>query len=582
MKAAMHIPRGIQEIRETLLSQIKEIDTNTLDFLFSPHRRPYLDLDTITATFEEEWASFRPTLEQKGRYETVASLLHPEEPHDLKVVRRLQDAFFGSSPCHPFLMLDLSIGKILTESLGKYREKVSPQLFLELLNLYKLRSPEFLIAIKPLIRIILDKGMPSNHIIRSHACEVLVNNYEIETILIFISYMPDLGEEAKQVLFQSVTAFQKIYRKLLELYVGVREKDLISQGWFGVSFTRLKQKGEWRDSFSNLVRRYVAFLADGNKADALDVGRFLVLRFNNEDILRVIHHEIGRNPDISSSNPLIRFIYRQTFQVMQEFRKQYISKTVDAEVTQTLSHTEAQAMDAMRLVTVGRVPASLVLERFWTSTPSPQDYPIRPEFMENLDKFNLKALFELRSIPPVSQEVFNLIAEIADSANLGRDELFHFITYLENLLTLLQDLEAVNITIEKTPAFGPIKNPYQLKLLGLITEGAYFASTGLWYQNTIPPSVIRCINPDAIPNCLGIKDRHIFSRVSLLTGGFRGNPFDLDSTNRYDWDAEPETCLFRAGYFQVAIPQRIRDRWEKTQEIQKNMLEELIQKKQWS
>jgi len=40
--------------------------------------------------------------------------------------------------------------------------------------------------------------------------------------------------------------------------------------------------------------------------------------------------------------------------------------------------------------------------------------------------------------------------------------------------------------------------------------------------------------------------------------------------------------LFRPGYFQIAIPQPIRDRWEKTQEIQKNMLEELIQKKQWN
>jgi len=67
-----------------------------------------------------------------------------------------------------------------------------------------------------------------------------------------------------------------------------------------------------------------------------------------------------------------------------------------------------------------------------------------------------------------------------------------------------------------------------------------------------------------------------------LTGGFRGNPFDLDSTNRYDWDEEPETCLFRPGYFQITIPQHIRDRWGKTQNIQRAMLEELIQQKQWN
>jgi hypothetical protein len=578
----MGIPAGIEEIRQTFLSQLEEIDTYSLSFLFSPQGRPYLDLDTITANFEEEWASFRPALEKKSQHEAVSSFLHPAEPYDLKIVQRLQEAFPGSTPHTPLILLDLCIGKILTLSLERYRQEVSPQLFLELLNRYKLRSPEFLIAIKPLIRIILGKGMPSNHIIRSHACEVLVNNYEIETILIFISCMSDLGEEAKHVLFQSVTAFQKIYRKLLELYVGVREKDLISRSWFGISFSQLKQQREWRDSFSNLVRRYVEYITDRNKADALDIGRFLVLRFNNEDILRVIHHEIGRNPEISSSNSLIRFVYRQAFQVMQEFRKQYISQKVDAEVTQTLSRAEAQAMDAMRLVTVGRVPASVVIERFWPSTPATQDYPIITEFMENLDKFNLKALFELHSIPPISQEAFNLIAEIANSANLGRDELFHFITYLENLLTFLQDLEALNIKIEKISTYGLTKNPYQLKLLGLINEGAYFASTGLWYQNTIPPSVIRCVGPNAIPNCLGIKDRHIFSRISLLSGGFRGNPFDLDSTNRYDWDEEPETCLFRPGYFQIAIPQPILYRWDETQKIQKAMLEGLIQEKQWN
>jgi hypothetical protein len=578
----MGMPFGIEEIRQTLLSQIEEIDTNSLGFLFSPQRRPYLDLDTITASFEEEWASFRPALAQKNRHKAAASLLHPTEPYGLKVLQSLQEAFPESTSHRPLILMDLCIGKILTLCLGRYREKVSPQLFLELLNRYKLRSPEFLIAIRPLTQIILEEGMPSNHIIRSHACEVLVNNYEVESILIYMSCMSDLGEGEKQILFQSITAFQKIYRRLLELYVGVREKDLISRRWFGISFSQLKQQREWRDSFSNLVRRYVEHLTKRNKADALDVGRFLVLRFNNEDILRVIHYEIGRNPDISSSHSLIRFVYRQVFQVMQDFRKQYISQKVDTQVTQTLSRTEAEAIDAMRLVTVGKVPASVVIERFWPSTPSAQDYPIITEFMETLDKFNLKALFELHSIPPISQEAFNLVAEIADSANLGRDELFHFITYLENLLTFLQDLDALTIKIEKTPAYGLSKNPYQLKLLGLINEGTYFASTGLWYQNTIPPSVIRCVDPNAIPNCLGIKDRHIFSRISLLTGGFRGNPFDLDSTNRYDWDEEPETCLFRPGYFQIAIPQPIRYRWDETQNIQKAMLKELIREKQWS
>ena len=77
----MGIPFGIEEIRQTLLSQIEEIDTHTLSFLFSLQRHPYLDLDTITANFEEEWASFRPALRQKNRYKTCLLYTSPS-PRD--------------------------------------------------------------------------------------------------------------------------------------------------------------------------------------------------------------------------------------------------------------------------------------------------------------------------------------------------------------------------------------------------------------------------------------------------------------------------------------------------------------------
>jgi hypothetical protein len=305
------------------------------------------------------------------------------------------------------------------------------------------------------------------------------------------------------------------------------------------------------------------------------------LRFNNEDILRIIRYEISKDPDLFSETPITRFIYRQIYRIMQEFRQYYISQRVDKEVTQALSETEAHAINTMRLVTVGKVPASVMLKGLPRGSPPLKTYTILPEFMENLHRFSLKALFELRSIPPVSQQVFNLLTNIADSMELGRDELFHFIFYLENLLFFLQELEELGILVREGSTYGLIKNPYQLHSLNMIREGTYFASTGLWYQNTIPPSIIRCISPNALPNCVGVRDRHIFSQISLVTGGFRGTPFDLDSTNRYDWDEEPENCLFRPGYFQVTIPQAIQERWETTQAIQKAALEGLIQKKQW-
>ncbi|NVL91890.1 MAG: hypothetical protein HWN71_02505 [Desulfobacterales bacterium] len=571
---------GIENIYHSLSCQIKGVETHSLDFLFSSARSPYLDTAAIHLGLEREWETVRPLLKDKER--ELIDIIFPKRPYGLRVIQGLQDIFLSSSLTHPSLLLDLCIARILREILERYSKRVSPQLLLELLNLYKLRTPEFLIIIKPILQIIVDQNKVFSHVIKTHACEVLINNYESEALFIFISCALDLKEEEKQVLFQSLTAFQKIYRKFLELHVGVREKDLISMSWFGVSYDQLRQKGEWRDSFSNLVKRFVEHLKRRSKGEAIQIGRFLVLRFNNEDILRVIHYEISGDPDLSFGTPLARFIYRQIYRIMQEFRKSYISRKLDAELTQAISKTEAEAIDAMRMITVGTVPALTVLKGLAKGPRPAKAHTILPQFMEKLDLFNLKALFELYPIPPTSQRVFTVVASIADNTELGRDEFFHFIGHLEKLLIFLQELEEMDIRVQEDAAYGLIRNPYQLHSLNLIKEGAYFASTGLWYQNTIPPSIIRCISPNAIPNCVGVRDRHIFSCISLLTGGFRGSPFDLDSTYRYDWDEEPETCLFRPGYAQITIPHPILERWEESQNDQRAMLNGLIQRKQWN
>lgn len=572
----------VEKIYQGIRSQINAIETYSLDFIFSSQRHPYLDVKSINEGFEGEWRAMRPLLERKCLMHELASILRPEKPYDLKIVQRLRNIFLSSPPPHPLVFMDICIARILKETLGRFRKRVSPQLFLELLNLYKLRSPEFLIVINPILQIVSDRGQGLSHLIRSSACEVLVNNYESEALFIFISCATDITEEEKQTLFQSLTAFQKIYRRLLELHVGIPEKDLISLRWFGITYDELRRKREHRDSLSNLVRRFIGFLEKKDKDRGIPVGRFLVLRFNNEDILRIIRYEVSKNPALCPETPMTRFIYRQTYKIMKEFRDNYIPHEVDREVTQTLSETEAHAINTMRLVTVGKVPASVVLKGMPQGPRPVENYAILPGFMETLHRFNLEALFELHSIPPVSQHIFILLATIADNMELGRDELFHFIFYLENMLFFLQELEELGAPVKQDSAYGLIKNPYQLRSLNMIREGAYFASTGLWYQNTIPPSVIRCISPYAIPNCVGVRDRHIFSQISLVTGGFRGTPFDLDSTNRYAWDDEPENCLFRPGYFQIKIPQSILGRWEETQAIQKRALEEMIQKKQWN
>lgn len=570
------------KIYQTISSRASALKDYSLEFIFSSENTPYRNIQAINSSFQKEWDTVRKLLQQKEVKDNVESVLFPNKPYDLGIIKKLQAFSSTIANPRPYVFLDICIAKILADVSQVYRKHVSPQLILELLNIYKLRAPEFLIIAIPLFQIILDRDSCFSHTIKSNACGVLVNSYESEALFIFILRDSDLKFGEKHVLFQSLTASQKIYRKFLELHIGLPEKNRISLKWFGISYDSLKQKRELRDTLSNLVKLFIEYLKKKQKLEATQLGRFLVLRFNNEDILRVLYYEIIRDPDLSKTGPLVLFIYRQIYKIMQEFRKNYISQKLDLEITQAICKKETETIAAMHLVTVGKVPAHVILKGLPKRKRPAKEYPVLPELMKKLDAFNLNAAFELYPIPPTSQEIVIQLSNIADDMDFALDELFYFIAYIENLLFFLQELEELDITVERDPSYGIIKNPYQLSSLNLIQEDMYLGSTGLWHQNTVPPSVIRCISPNAIPNCLGVKERHIFTRISLLTGGFRGNPFDLDSTNRYAWDEEPEKCIFRSGYFQITIPKDVQERWGETQNIQKDILKGLIHQKQWN
>ena len=569
-----------EAIKSCLINHLEGISPSPIQFLFSSHRLGYHNHRALKRRFNEEWKSLHERLTPEEWLE-VNEILFPTEPYNLKIIPKLTRLDLLPPDQDSQIIQDIVIAKILIKIIAEHHPPVSPQLFVELIDFYNRRIPELLILADPVLRIILLEGNPAHRqAIKTRACAVLINHYEIETLIIYISFHQVYSWEEKQTLFQSLTAFQKIYRKLLESHEWIGNKDQISLTWFGKDFDSLKKKDEFRDNFSNLVDHFLELLRSNAKHEALQMGQFLVLRFNNEDILRLLHNKMETG-DLKNNAALKKLIFRRIHTIMQEFRREYISQKLDANLTRFIAELEIQSVESMRQITDGTVPPTIILRGSLKGCRPKPDYALNPELAEKLLQYNLTLLFDLYPVSPLAQKILFLVSQIAEHMELTKVDLVKFIFYLERLLIFLQQLEEFNITLIEGPCYGTILNPFQMNSLSMIVEGAYFASTGYWFGSTISPSVIRCINPRAIPNCLGVLDRHIFSRISLLTGAYCGAPFDLDSTNRYDWDEEPEICQIRPGYFLIDIPGNLRRSWEKPQAFQRRILQEKISKKDW-
>lgn len=567
-------------IRASITSQLSLTDSSTSSFLFSTQKPGYFDRKTLL----ELWNEGEPllgNLTDEEVWDDLKAVLYPETPYDLRIIENIQALYDSFPEGESSVLLGSLIARIGMEALSPNYPPVSPQLFIELLNFLLKLSPEFLVIIEPVSKIILGRNPAVKRGVKTLACAVLISHFEVETLFIYFACHPSLQEEEKQILFQSLSAYQKIYRKFLELQEDIGDRHQISRNWFGEDYSQTKKRGEYRDSSSNLVGRFIDCLRQKNKEEALQVGRFLVLRNTNEDILRLIHSRIQMS-NLKSDLLLTTSIYRQIYDIMQDFRRKYISPEVREDLFQVFSAQQSQALESMGLITVGKVPAHLILQGLPSEDRTPLSYPLNDTLRDQLASYNLIALYDLHPIPLLSQEVLFLVGQIAESLDLKKEGLVTFISYLERMLVFLQQLEEMDIPILLGPRYGLILNAFQMDSLSLIREGAYFASTGYWLRSRVPPSLIRCISPHAIPNCLGVLDRHIFSRISPLTGAFRGTPFDLDSTNRYDWDEEPETCQIRPGYFLIEIPTNLIHQWEQTQGLQKEALQEKIKRKEWS
>jgi hypothetical protein len=569
-----------KKLRSSLKAEINQFENNPASFIFSSHRPTYLNPLALNQRLDQEWEE-RRDLWASEETAPLQEIFFPSSPYTLKIIEQVYLLDYTLSIDQPSILLDLGVLYILKAVITEGHDPVSPQLFIELLNCYNERVPELLVLGNILFQIILKDHPTLKQEIKNRTCAVLINHFEIEALFIFIAGHPGLEERDKQILFQSLTAFQKIYRKFLELQEEIGNKDQISQKWFGEDFDHLKKSPRFQDNFLLLVNLFHHLIEDQKSDEALSLGRYLVLRFNNEDILRHLHGLMQREA-INDKADLQQDVYRLIYFIMQDFRKEYIPQAVDSALTNTLSEMETQARESMRMITIGQVPAQIILQGMEKEGLPPQSqYSLTPQLAEKFRQYHLTLLFDLYPIPPAAQEILSVVSRIAENLELKKDDLVRFIAYLERLLIFLQQLEEMGLRILPGPRYGVILNPFQLSSFSLIQEGAYFASTGYWLRSRVPPAVIRCISPRAIPNCLGILDRHIFSRISLLSGAFRGTPFDLDSTNRYDWDEEPETCQIRPGYFLLDIPPLLAQAWEKSQSLQKEALQEKIRKKDW-
>ena len=165
--------------------------------MFSSGKAGTLDLAALGERFEKEWEFLDDHLTRED-WTLLKELLLPSEPYDLKIVEKLGflESLFPAQDS--FLVGDLSIARILKETASSPELQVSPQLFIELLNFYNQRIPEFLILADVLLRIIWPAENPAiRRAVKTKACAVLINHFEIETLIIYISCHPQIPGKGK-------------------------------------------------------------------------------------------------------------------------------------------------------------------------------------------------------------------------------------------------------------------------------------------------------------------------------------------------------------------------------------------------
>jgi len=541
-------------------------------FEFADEMAGLLRLDAIQPSFRE-WVEL---LKEEQEFEDkVADLMHEREDiaHCLNGIESFLRTEKVQDENKPAIngILDIALSKILFEIVSNEKAPYHPQNLRHVLSYFSQRTAQFLLIIEPLLRIIPDQKRFALEE-RGRAARTLINNYDIETLFIYIACNPNLKEKDKEHILPWLVTYQKIYRRLQDyLYNQKQDKEKVAGEWFESSLSKLKKEDvvPVKDyQVPEFVRKFLSHFIVNRTEESLRIGKALVLVINNEDILRVIRRILNEDDRFSEDRGTVREIYRRLFLIMQEYREICTGKKrseIEIKGKFAAISRERRVIEELTPGVTEQITKTPILGRR-------TQYDLLSDSKRHIEEGNLHHLFEIWPIPPVSQEIFNAICSLKERLPDDPDIQFNQLIFQEKILEFLMRLERLGIRVVKDSLLPLITNAFQLNSLNLFSRGLYLGSTGCWQSlNQIPPSVICCTNPHSIMNCLGHKERHIFLRVFLGTGEFYESPFILDSTLRYgsvDEEGLLDGLVMRPGLFLLDIPDEIQKIWGETEYVQ--------------
>ncbi|MDY6970544.1 MAG: hypothetical protein SVR08_18100, partial [Spirochaetota bacterium] len=487
------------------------------------------------------------------------------------------DNFIKNSQLHEsvkddiYKLLDIILAKTLHQIVLNKKRSSHPQNLRNILWYFYGRRAELLLIIDSLLLIILDEEVFALEE-RGRASRVLLKNYRIESIFIYISEVRSFNHDQKEFIFSHLSAYQKVFRKIQEiLFDKQKQKVYVAKIWFNKTLSELKENGEiptLEYETYILINKLIESFIDGNDHEFENIGKSIVLVVENEEVIRIIYNTINKALYISKDYELRKELFSKIYLIMQDYRRICTSnESLSANISDKIIADTHQIIESETLISQSYDQDS--------KTPvlgKKRNHILLDETRQNLDESHLLHLFQIWPIPEISQNIFNSICRLKDMIPHEREYLVSHFLYREKILEFLMRIDRIGIRIIKDFSLPLLTNPVQLEMFNYIKKGAYFGSTGHWNSpNQKPPSVVCCINPHALGNCVGHALRHIFLRVFLATGEFYESPFVVDSTERLgsmDEDAEIDALLIRPGLFLLDIPEQIVEYWKEIQNIQ--------------